>query len=76
MMKHLRISGMQGAYSADKIKNSLEMVTHVDTADVNYQTSAARVSFGKNEPDEQALLNAVGDAGYTAEVLTEERKKK
>ncbi len=75
MMKHLRISGMTGAYSADTIKNSLEMVSEVDSAYVNHEKDSAQVNFSGLEPSDDSLVNAVKDAGYTAEVIKEERKK-
>jgi copper chaperone CopZ len=74
-MKHLRIAGMTGAYSADTIKNSLEMVSEVDSAYVSHEKNSAEVNFSSLEPSDDSLVNAVKDAGYTAEVIKEERKK-
>ncbi len=73
MMKHLRIAGMTGAYDAGIVRNSLEMVDDVDSAYVDYEKDSAVVSYSGNEPDDEILINAVKEAGYTAEVLSPKR---
>ena len=75
MMKHLRIAGMTGSYDAGIVRNSLEMIDDVDSAYVDYEKDSATVSYSGNEPDDEILITAVKEAGYTAEVLSPKRKE-
>ncbi len=74
-MKRLKITGMKCAECAQAIKNSLEKVDGVDSALVDFDTDEATIMFEGSGPNDEALITAVKDSGYTADVITPTSKK-
>jgi Cu+-exporting ATPase len=74
-MKRLKITGMKCAECAQTIKNSLEKVDGVDSALVDFDTDEATIMFEGSGPNDEALITAVKDSGYTADVIAPTSKK-
>ncbi len=62
---NLKVTGMTCNHCVMHTKKALEAVAGVENADVNLEAGSAKVT-GTAEPD--ALINAVKEAGYSAEV--------
>ena len=63
----LALEGMTCAACAARIQKVLDRLPGV-TADVNFATGSARVRYDRSRADVDALLAAVGGAGYAAHV--------
>ncbi|NIU14027.1 MAG: hypothetical protein GWN76_08445 [candidate division Zixibacteria bacterium] len=74
-MKRLKITGMKCPECAQTIKNSLEKVDGVDSALVDLDKDEATIMFEGSGPNDEALITAVKDSGYTADVITPTSKK-
>ena len=69
----LSLSGMHCAACSTLIERSLKKVKGVSQATVNFSTEKALV-FSSLDADKNTLLDAVKNAGYTAEVIDENNK--
>ena len=67
MKKTLKIEGMMCMHCVAHAKKALEAVDGVSEAIITLETDSAEVTLTKEVPDE-ALIKAIVDAGYTAEV--------
>ena len=67
MKKTLTIKGMMCMHCVAHAKKALEAVDGVSEAIVTLETDSAEVTLTKDVPNE-ALVKAIVDAGYTAEV--------
>lgn len=65
MSTELNISGMTCGHCQAAVTKALKRVPGVQDAEVDLQTGRATV---QGEPDVQALLSAVSEEGYTAQV--------
>lgn len=65
MSTELTISGMTCGHCQTAVTRALQSVSGVQTAEVDLKTGQARV---EGEADLQALLAAVSEEGYTAQV--------
>lgn len=68
---HLQVSGMHCASCAAIITKGLKKVDGVKEAQVNYSTASATVDFDETKTNEQALIEAVKNRGYSAEIPKE-----
>jgi len=70
----LQITGMHCASCSSLIERSLAKKKGVSTANVNYATNKAQVSFNEDEVTEQDLIDIVVEQGYGA--FSENKNKK
>ncbi|HKJ71358.1 MAG TPA: cation transporter [Gammaproteobacteria bacterium] len=61
----LKVTGMTCGHCVNAVKEALEEVAGVERADVSLDDGRARVS---GEADPQALIKAVAEEGYEAEL--------
>lgn len=66
--KELKVSGMMCQHCVAHVKKALEEVPGVTSADVNLENGKAVVELG-NEVSDEALVDAVKQAGYKAKIL-------
>jgi copper chaperone CopZ len=66
MTTELKITGMNCDHCARAVKRALELVPGVSGADVSFATGLAQI---QGHAHAEALVRAVVDAGYQAELL-------
>jgi Cu+-exporting ATPase len=74
-MVSLSLSGMHCASCANIIERSLKKVEGVNTANVNFASEKALVSFDESKADTPKLIEAVKKAGYKAEEIDKNNPK-
>ena len=66
----LAVEGLGGHGCAAKLVKAVEGLDGVNAVAVNYQTGEAKVAFVDGTTDQDAILKAIQEAGYTAKVAT------
>lgn len=66
----LKVSGMTCGHCVKAVKEALEGVEGVRSADVDLQAQRARVEYDEGRTSTRDLVGAVMDEGYTAEETT------
>jgi copper chaperone CopZ len=74
-MIKLRISGMKSRECAQIIRESLIEVDGVDEALVDFEKDEAVIEFEGHVPNDEALITAVKQAGYSAEIIVPSSKR-
>ncbi|HRO67128.1 MAG TPA: cation transporter, partial [Pseudobdellovibrionaceae bacterium] len=69
---HLQITGMSCASCVQRVEKSLQKTAGVLEASVNLATEKAAVTYRPSQTTPQSLVQAVEDAGYQADVLSED----
>jgi copper chaperone CopZ len=74
-MIKLKISGMKSRECAQIIRESLIEVDGVDQALVDFDKDEAVIEFEGHVPNDEALITAVKQAGYSAEIMIPSSKR-
>jgi copper chaperone CopZ len=75
IMIKLKISGMKSRECAQIIRESLIEVDGVDEALVDFEKDEAIIEFEGHVPNDEALITAVKQAGYSAEIMIPSSKR-
>ncbi|RMF22254.1 MAG: copper chaperone [Bacteroidetes bacterium] len=72
----LKVTGMTCAGCANHISNALKKLDGVLGEDVQYPGDVAFVTFVPGKVDEKAIIAAIEEAGYKAELLEQGKEQK
>ena len=71
----LSVDGMMCNGCVKSVKQALEKVDGVETAEVDLKSNSATVKYNSKKATLTSMENAVADAGYTAKPATEKNMK-
>lgn len=71
MKQHIKLSGLDCASCALAIEHALDRVKGVHDSEVDEKASTLRVDFDEQTVTTDAILGAIRDAGFDAELIPE-----